>query len=242
MGSFWSSSSFSSPSPSSFPFPIGSQTAVIVIDLWDRHWDRGAQQRMTTFLPSTNTFLHRLREAGTIVIHCPADCMAFYQGHPARQRTLVAIKHEPTPIIHRPSLPPLPISEGTTHGCDDIPTCPLGQPWMRQNELIDIDSGRDYIGDGTDALRLLSHLKIKNVIVTGVHLNICMLDRDYGIRALVSQNLNVVAIVGSLTDVMYVPSASHGWDRITAIDEMAKFIGLHLCPTITAEAFKFDFI
>ena len=206
-----------------------SQCAVIVCDLWDKHWCCSATERTLAFLPVTNMFLADLRSQGATIIHCPSDTMAYYKDHPCRRRMLSSIKNQPVPIIHRDPIPPLPISLGNTDGCDDTPPCISRNVWTCENEIIQIDDDLDYIGDDVEPLQLLEQLGITKVVLTGVHLNLCCLNRNFGCRALVSQGISTI-VVSDLTDVMYLPSANNNMDRAQAIASMAAFINEYVCP------------
>lgn len=41
---------------------------------------------MLALAPKLNATLNILRERGALIVHAPAGCMPFYQGHPARRR------------------------------------------------------------------------------------------------------------------------------------------------------------
>jgi hypothetical protein len=208
---------------------VPTQTAVIVCDLWDKHWCKSATQRIDGFIEQTNSFLHTLRSAGYTIVHCPADVVtSFYADHPCRLKTLATINNEPVPTICRKPIPPVPLSLGNTNGCMDWPPCSVNtKAWTRENANIDI-CDQDYIGDTTDPIRLLKALNIKNVIITGTALNICVIERDYGARALVSQGFSVV-VVSDLTDVMYNDKSK---SRAQATQIVVDYIRKNICSAV----------
>ena len=61
------------------------ETAVIVCDMWDQHWCRGATARVAEMAPRMNEVLSILRGKGALIIHCPSNCMKFYEGTPQRK-------------------------------------------------------------------------------------------------------------------------------------------------------------
>jgi hypothetical protein len=75
------------------PWPVAEQqatwevarTAVVVCDMWDRHWCRGATARVAEMAPRMNQALAALRNRGVLIIHCPSETMGFYTDHPGRK-------------------------------------------------------------------------------------------------------------------------------------------------------------
>ena len=79
------------------------------------------------------------------------------------------------------------------------------RPWMRQIDTILIDADVDYISDdGKEIWNVLKQRGIETVLVCGVHTNMCVLGRPFGLRQL-SQHGFEVALVRDLTDTMYNP-------------------------------------
>ena len=74
---------------------------------------------------------------------------------------------------------------------------------------------------------------IENVIVMGVHTNLCVLDRPFAIRQMVYQGKNVV-LMRDLTDSMYNPKRPPYVDHFTGTDLIIEHIEKYWCPTITS--------
>ena len=126
---------------------------------------------------------------------------------------------------------PIDQSDG---GCDDGPQCPQGSPWKSQIAAIEIRD-EDAISDsGAEIWNLLESRGITNVMLMGVHTNMCVLGRPFGLRNLARSGKNVV-LVRDLTDTMYNsrrwPYVSHfeGTNRI--IEHIEKYVA----PTITLD-------
>ncbi|MDZ7620218.1 MAG: hypothetical protein U1E05_24725, partial [Patescibacteria group bacterium] len=64
----------------------GAKTAVIVCDMWAKHWCAGATGRVEQMAPRMNAFIAEARRRGALVIHAPSGGMAHYEDHPARRR------------------------------------------------------------------------------------------------------------------------------------------------------------
>lgn len=231
------------------------QTAVIVCDVWDLHHGLNAVRRLEEFAPRMNDFLQQARKQGAIIIHAPSDCMPAYAEHPARQRAIAApqAKNKPQGIEHwcsriakeESAVYPLDQSDG---GEDDDPqehaewAAKLkaqgrnpAMPWKTQSKLIEIDAERDYLSDrGDEVWNVLEARGIKNVMLVGVHLNMCVLGRPFGLRQMVRNGKNAV-LVRDLTDCMYNPQRWPHVDHFTGNDLMVAHVERYVCPTITSD-------
>ena len=110
---------------------------------------------------------------------------------------------------------------------------PTGSPWKSQVAAIEIKDDDAISDSGTEIWNLLESRGIKNVMLMGVHTNMCVLGRPFGLRNLARSGKNVV-LVRDLTDTMYNsrkwPYVSHfeGTNRI--VEHIEKYVA----PTITS--------
>ena len=74
---------------------------------------------------------------------------------------------------------------------------------------------------------------IDNVMVMGVHTNMCVLGRPFSIRQLTYQDQNVV-LVRDLTDTMYNPRMPPYVSHFSGTDLVVDHIEKHWCPTMTS--------
>ena len=58
------------------------KTAVVICDMWDKHWCQGATARVAEMAPRMNEVIGAARDRGVLVIHCPSDTMDFYKDTP----------------------------------------------------------------------------------------------------------------------------------------------------------------
>src|SRR5262249_20958948 len=72
-------------------------TAIIVCDMWDLHHCLNATRRGAEMAPTMDRVLKAARDRGAIIIHAPSDCMAAYEGHPARKRAIETPKAKSFP-------------------------------------------------------------------------------------------------------------------------------------------------
>ena len=61
---------------------IAERTALVLCDVWDKHWCRGASERLAPLLPRMNEVVQMARAAGVTIVHAPSDTMDFYAGSP----------------------------------------------------------------------------------------------------------------------------------------------------------------
>ena len=66
------------------------QTALIICDMWNEHWCKGATRRVSEVAPRMNQLVAAARKQGVLIIHAPSSCMEPYQDHPARKRAQAA--------------------------------------------------------------------------------------------------------------------------------------------------------
>jgi len=217
-----------------------SRTAVVVCDMWDQHHCPDATERVGEMAPAMNEVLLAARARGMLILHCPSDTLKFYQDHPGRKlaqsappvKTDIPLQGWCSRMIDREA--PLPIDD-SDGGCDGCPECPGYGAWTRQHPALEIREG-DAITDSAEALYLMRQRGITNVIVMGVHINMCVLGRPFAIRQMVQQGQNVV-LMRDMTDSMYnhrkAPYVSHFRGTELVVEHIERF----WCPSITRTAF-----
>lgn len=232
------------------------RTALIVCDVWDYHHCLNAVRRLEEFAPRMNQLVKHVRGKGVTIIHAPSDCMAAYQDHPARQRALKLAGQEKLPEKIKNWCSRIPSEEKGTYpidqsdgGEDDDPQEHAawaqklkslgrnpGMPWKAQSDLITIDNA-DFISDrGDEVWKILESRKIENVLLVGVHVNMCVLGRPFGLRQMVRNGKNAV-LVRDMTDAMYNPARWPFVDHFTGTDLVIGHIEKYVCPTTTSDQF-----
>lgn len=232
-----------------------SRTAVIVCDVWDAHHCLNAVRREEEMVPRMNQVIETARKAGAFIVHAPSSCMAFYKDHPARKRAQAAPAAADLPKEIDKWCHKIPAEEKgkypidqTDGGEDDDPLehekwhaklKAMGRnpraPWVRQHAGIAVDAERDAISDsGVEIWNLLTARKIDQVILLGVHTNMCVLGRPFGLRQMAKNGKNVV-LMRDMTDTMYNPKrwpyVSHFEGTRRIVEHIEKFV----CPTITSD-------
>src|SRR5262245_40985638 len=214
------------------------QTAIVVCDMWDDHTCPNAAKRVAQMAPRMNEVLKEARAKGVLIIHCPSGTMKFYEGHSgcklAQSATPVKAVHPLASgcYLDKDREPPLPIDD--SDACDCERTWKKGDPypWTRQIATLEIMDG-DAITDSAEAYYLMRQRGIQSVIVMGVHTNMCVLGRPFGIRPLVYQGLNV-ALMRDMTDTMYNPAQAPFVSHFAGTDPVIQHIERHWRPTLTS--------
>src|SRR4029077_15706353 len=123
----------------------------------------------------------------------------------------------------------LPIDD-SDGGCDAANPPKEHRAWSRQIATLKIEPG-DAVTDSDEAYYLMRQRGIDNVIVMGVHTNMCVLGRPFSIRQMVYQGKNVV-LMRDLTDTMYNPKSAPRVSHFTGTDLVVSHIERHWCPSI----------
>jgi len=216
------------------------RTAVVVCDMWDKHHCPDATERVGEMAPRMNQVLQSARDKGMLIIHCPSDTLRFYENHPGRKLAQAAPKIETrVPLqgwcsVDGVKEPALPIDD-SDGGCDGCPECPGYGAWTRQHPALEIMDG-DAITDSAEAFYLMRQRGITNVIVMGVHINMCVLGRPFAIRQMVAQGQNVL-LMRDLTDSMYNHRKRPYVSHFRGTELVVEHIERYWCSSITSADF-----
>ncbi len=227
------------------------ETALIICDMWDAHHCYNAVQRVKDIAPRMNEVIKKARAAGVFVIHSPSSCLAPYEGHPARLRASAAPTAVNLPADIGEWCHKIPAEEQGTYpidqsdgGEDDDPVVHeqwheklrgMGRnpdaPWTRQYDVLEISDDDAITDSGVETWNLLESRGIKNVMLVGVHTNMCVLGRPFGLRQLAKNGKNVV-LVRDMTDTMYNPAMWPYVNHHTGTDLIIEHIEKFVCPTV----------
>jgi nicotinamidase-related amidase len=233
------------------------KTAIIVCDMWDDHWCKSASRRVGEMAPALNAMLNAARAKGIFIIHAPSSVVDFYKNTPQRNLAQKApFAKAPIKLSTSPRWGTawcwtdgkregvLPIDDSDM-GCScKGEKCEIREAWKRQNKLIDMVKGDALTDNGQETYNLLAERQIDNVILCGVHLNMCVLGRPFAIRQMVKLGKNV-ALMRDMTDTMYNPERPPGVDHFTGTDLVIEHVEKFWCPSFTStditgeEAFRF---
>jgi nicotinamidase-related amidase len=222
------------------------KTALIICDMWDDHWCKSAARRVGEMAGALNEVVKTARDRGVFIIHAPSTCTAFYKDTPQRKRAQTAkFSKTPTPLAtserwgtawcwtdpkHEAVLP----IDDSDMGCDCRGTkCPIREAWTRQVSMIEMADADAITDNGQETWNLLAERGIENVILCGVHLNMCVLGRPFAIRQMVKLGKNV-ALMRDMTDTMYNPERPPGVSHFEGTDLMIEHVEKFWCPSFTS--------
>jgi nicotinamidase-related amidase len=214
------------------------ELAVVIVDMWDTHWSSGAAYRSGILARRIQDAASRVRDRGGLVVHAPSDTMAFYEGAPARERFLDEARRGIAGGIPEPvSIEQYPLPIDDSDGGSDTPALDRYPPntavWKRQHGDILIDQSGDLIcGDeGEELYACLANRGIKFLIYMGVHTNMCILNRSFGIKKMLARGFKTV-LVRDLTDAMYNPERPPYVSHHEGTRLVVEYIEKKYCPTI----------
>src|SRR5207244_10223252 len=119
----------------------------------------------------------------------PSETMSFYQDTPQRKRAQAAPAAKLPETVHTwqgldaAKEPPLPIDD-SDGGCDSGQK-PWYKAWSREHSALEIAADDAVSDNGAEVYNLLQQRGVDNLIVMGVHTNMCVLGRSFAIRAMV---------------------------------------------------------
>lgn len=224
-----------------------SETAIIICDMWSDHPCKMAAVRVARIAPRMNEVVSLARDHGVAIIHAPSGGVKHYEDTPYRARMKDA----------RPAEPPAPIKgwcyfdeehegpwpivddvkrgEAKVSGCDD--PVPRDYPDFDRHEHPAIQIiGYDGVSDnGREIYNFLEQEGRKNVVLMGVHTNMCVLGRPFGIRQQKYLGKNVV-LCRDLTDGLYDPRDPPHVSHARGVELIIEHIEKYWCPSILGES------
>ncbi|NOZ39989.1 MAG: isochorismatase family protein [Planctomycetes bacterium] len=213
------------------------KTAIIICDMWDTMCCKIPADRVAEMAPRMSEVISEARQRGVLIIHAPSGSMDYYRDTPQRALCENApIAESKFPLkwnyLNKELEPPLPIDDSDNGWEGPVEK---GRPQTHQHDAIEIGAG-DAIGDSKDIYYLLRQRGIENVILMGVHTNMCILGRPFGIRQLTYLGFNVV-LMRDMTDSLYNPAREPKVSHYRGTELVVEHIEKYWCPTITSTDF-----
>lgn len=203
------------------------ETALLICDMWDNHWCTAAAQRVNALVRKMAPIVDQSRNAGIVIIHAPSEVMEYYKDYPQRKEIL-AIPKLPPPVGLDLRDPPLPIDD-TQGGCE-TPGAKFFKAWTKEHDSIRIQP-EDVISDnGTEIYSFLRSKRIQNLLVMGVHTNMCILNRPFGIKQMTRWGIHCI-LVRDLTDAMYDPNYRPFVNHARGTELVVEHIEKYWCPS-----------
>ena len=224
-----------------------SETAIIICDMWMDHPCKMAAMRVDRMAPRMNEVVSLARDQGVAVIHAPSSGVKHYEETPFRQRMKNAAPAEPpVPIqswcYHNPDhegtwpiVDDVPRDDAKVTGCDDPVGAPHYEIDRHQHAAIKM-VGYDGVSDnGQEIYNFLEQEGRKNIVLMGVHTNMCVLGRPFGIRQQKYLGKNVV-LCRDLTDALYDPRDKPYVSHARGLELVVEHIERYWCPSILGDS------
>ena len=214
-----------------------SETAVIICDMWNGHYCRLAAQRVDAMAPRMNRVITAARAHGVLIIHAPSGCMDVYDKTPHRWRMKLApASKTPIPLMgwcyRDPQREPeLPV-DVSKQPCDDPLVGKAIRRFSKQHAAIKITGFDGVSANGQEIFNVLHREGIRNVVLMGVHTNMCVLGRPFGIRQMVRLGFQV-ALARDLTDAMYDPRQAPYVSHTRGTELVVEHIETYWCASLT---------
>jgi len=204
------------------------ETAILICDLWDKHWCKGASDRCDAIAAKMAPVIKAAREKGVQIIHAPSDTLDFYADWPQRRRMSAVPRVEPPKPLALTD-PPLPIDD-SDGGCDTEEK-PWYLAWTHQNPRVDVGELDGISDSGAEIYSFLAKEGITHLIVAGVHTNMCVLGRSFGIRQMTRWGIRCV-LVRDFTDTMYDPKDRPFVPHDEGTSLVVEHIEKYWCPSV----------
>ncbi|MFC3199647.1 isochorismatase family protein [Parapedobacter deserti] len=216
----------------------GSETAIIVVDMWDKHWCKSFTEESKELIPHLNATLQAARELGIQIIFAPSETVDFYAEFP--QREAMRAKHAaPVPVN---VFDPKPLPWGRTGGCECGPERPCQEyaAWSRQHEDLVINE-HDLISDNVEEIHALCRERgIKTLLYVGEASNMCVTwTRSFSVLPMTRYGYECIVVrdlVAAISGNGYDPDRKALDPKLTpeyGSKRTIEHIEQHICPTIS---------
>jgi nicotinamidase-related amidase len=195
------------------------RVAIIVMDMWNSHWDPIYTARSDAIVPGMNQFLHNARAAGATIVLSPTALI----DHPGntvyrdmRQRArAVALPDVPIPpaLGFEPAEPQLWLYSDIGMAGNPAPECRNNWgndewPLSAQSPGLDIEESDYLLGDNPRGVQemwnVMHRHRIEHVLYLGGALNMCLYKKPIGVYYLKQHGISTI-LVRELVEGWSVP-------------------------------------
>ncbi|MDR1480518.1 MAG: isochorismatase family protein [Planctomycetaceae bacterium] len=247
------------------------ETAIIVCDMWAFHPCVHATARLEELAKEMNGVFDKARAKGILIVFAPSshDIDKHYSDLPAR-KTSAKYRHgfgnprhwdfwvhgrggenEHSHLAYAGEKDAKWVLPNGDPNCfesrgktPDFRQTPILK--IKDNDIL-TDDFVEMIGNTEYKECLFKERGIKNVILMGVHTDMCVIGRPFGCRAMKIAGYNT-ALCRDLTDCAWncASRMKDAVDHFRGLDKVVEYIETYICPTITStditgkQAFHFD--
>ncbi len=215
------------------------ETAIIICDMWDNHYCQSSARRVDLIAPHLNAVVAKARGLHVEIIHAPSGTMDVYADLPQRKKMQQAkMVKPPVPIanwcyLDEKAEGPLPVDD-QTEPCDDAVVGEKVRRYSRQNKAIQMNPEDGISDSGQEIYNYFQQQGTRNVVLMGVHLNMCVLGRSFGIRQMTRLGKNVL-LARDLIDSMYDPRQKPYVTHEKGTELLVEHVERHWCASILGD-------
>jgi len=204
------------------PLPI-EQTALVLVDMWDNHFieswlERAEQITREAVVP----VLEAARATGLSIVHAPSPPVA---------EQFEELKEHAPPVPSASSDWP-PAEFRSRQGEYAVFRGPRAQPpgippidRLGMSPHIEVQDGEFVVATGEQLHVLLAERGILHVVYAGFATNWCILNRDYGMRAMAGRGYNLVLLREATAGVEFPDTVAEGLATEMAVREVEQQLG-----------------
>ena len=164
------------------------KSVVLVVDCWDKHWDDKAQKTLDEGCPKINKFLNKMRDKGSLIIHCPSnvagDNRYVEEIYEMDRRDKLSLMKE----LQDNNFPMVLDADGP-------------RVWSKQHDSIDINDKDFIVTRGNQVYNIIKQNNIETLYYVGYHANICLLwTRPFSIMQMKNNFDGEIYLIEDLTD------------------------------------------
>jgi nicotinamidase-related amidase len=204
------------------------QTALVLVDLWNVHFITSWLERETAVLQAkVLPAISAARRAGLAVVHAPSPPVAAQYDQLKR--------HKPAPAWTPPTWPPAEFRDregayAAFKGPRDQP--PGIGPWwgpldaqLSMSPAVTVLEDEYVLATGEQLHELAEQKGWLHLIYAGFATNWCIMNRDYGVRAMSGRGYNVVLLRDATMGVEFPDTLHDLWATEMAIREVETQCG-----------------
>lgn len=202
--------------------------AVLVIGLWDSHNCQVAANILDELSPKADVFLKKCRTNGSHIIFGSSSLTKNPEYKQLGKNIRVPFQNFKDYGI---TIPPLPFDDSDGGIVANNPN--FNREDVNMHPAIEISNNDCMSGNSKEIMNYLVYNHVELLLVVGVHLNMCVLDRPYAIKNLIRYGMKV-ALVKDLTDIMY-SGKLESLTREEMTNRMIEWVEEYVCPTTTTD-------
>ena len=174
-----------------------SKCCVLAIDLYAIHKCLIAQEKINLKIPKINSFLKKIRNNGGKIIY---GCNISSNKYDSLKNNISKI---PVVDIYNYGTNIQPLKYQVSNGGIVKKNKNFNRHNLEIHPDIEIDYENDVLSNhGKEIVNYIKYMNIEHIFIIGFHLNLCILDKQYGVQNIIRYKLPVI-LVRDLTDILF---------------------------------------